>query len=214
MYPVDLIIFDVDGTLIDSVKDLIDSVNFTLEAIGLPKEDPALVQSFIGDGVRKLVERSLGQEHQHLYPKTVEVFRKHYHEHLLDHTKLYPGTEEVLAHFSQKKKAVLTNKSYGFTVKILEGLSILNYFEEVVGADTTPYLKPEPYGIFRIIEDLRVQKEKTVLVGDGVKDIEAAKNAGIKSCAVLSGYTEREQLMNAKPDFFCERILDLKEILS
>jgi len=214
MYPVDLIIFDVDGTLVDSAHDLIVSVNCTLEAIGLPKEDPAVIQSFIGDGVRKLVERSLGYEHQHLYPRAVEVFRAHYNEHLLDQTRLYPGTEEVLAYFSHKKKAVLTNKSYGFTVKILEGLKILDYFEEVVGSDTTPYLKPEPYGIYRILENLRAKKEKTVIIGDGVRDIEAAKNAGIKSCAALYGYTDRERLMKINPDFFCETILNLRELLT
>jgi phosphoglycolate phosphatase len=213
MYPVDLIIFDVDGTLVDSAHDLIVSVNYTLEAIGLPREDPAMIQSFIGDGVRKLVERSLGSEYQHLYLKAVEVFRAHYNEHLLDHTRLYPGTEDVLAHFSHKKKAVLTNKSYGFTVKILQGLNILHNFEEVVGADSTPYLKPEPYAIFRIIEDLRARSERTVMIGDGVKDIEAAKSAGVKSCGVLYGYTNRERLLNVSPDFLCEKIQDLKEIL-
>jgi len=214
MYPVDLIIFDVDGTLVDSAQDLIASVNFTLKAIGLPGEDSAQIQSYIGDGVRKLVERSLGYKFQHLYPKAVEVFRAHYHEHLLDQTRLYPGTEEVLAYFSHKKKAVLTNKSYGFTVKILEGLKILDYFEEVVGSDTTPYLKPEPYGIYRIMENLRVKKEKAVIIGDGVRDIEAAKNAGIKSCAALYGYTDRERLMKINPDFFCETILNLRELLT
>jgi len=213
MYPVDLIIFDVDGTLVDSAQDLIASVNVTLESIGLPREDPDVVQSYIGDGVRKLVERALGQEQQRLYPRAVEVFRKHYDEHLLDHTRLYPGTEDVLAHFSHKKKAVLTNKSYGFTVKILQGLNILHNFEEVVGADSTPYLKPEPYAIFRIIEDLRARSERTVMIGDGVKDIEAAKSAGVKSCGVLYGYTNRERLLNVSPDFLCEKIQDLKEIL-
>jgi len=212
MYPVDLIIFDVDGTLIDSAKDLIDSVNFTLEAIGLPKEDPEQVQSFIGDGVRKLVERSLGQEHQHLYPKAVEIFRAYYDEHLLDQTRLYPGVEEILAHFASKKRAILTNKSERFTVKILKGLNILTHFEEVVGSDNTAYLKPEPYGIFKIIEDLKIEKKRAVMVGDGVRDIEAAQNAGIKSCAVLYGYTDKERLLNVKPDFFCEKIFQLKEI--
>jgi phosphoglycolate phosphatase len=213
MYPVDLIIFDVDGTLIDSAKDLIDSVNYTLEAIGLPREDPELVRGYIGDGVRKLVERSLGTELQNLYPRAVEIFRAYYDEHLLDQTKLYPGTEEVLHHFARKKKAVLTNKSAGFTLKILKGLSILQHFEAVVGADTTPYLKPEPYGVLKIIDDLNVEKERAVMVGDGVRDIEAAKNAGIKSCAVLYGYTDRERLLTIKPDLFCERIQELKEIL-
>ena len=214
MYPVDLIIFDVDGTLVDSAQDLIASVNFTLKEIGLPGEDSAQIQSYIGDGVRKLVERALGQEQHRLYPRAVEVFRKHYDEHLLDHTRLYPGIEDVLAHFSHKKKAVLTNKSYGFTVKILKGLNILHNFEEVVGADTTPYLKPEPYGIYRIMENLRVKKEKAVIIGDGVRDIEAAKSAGVKSCAVLYGYTDRERLMKINPDFSCERIQDLKEMFS
>lgn len=212
MYPVELIIFDLDGTLVDSASDLISSVNFTLETLGLPEEDPKLIRSFIGDGVRKLIERSLGSEYPHLYLKAVEVFRFHYNEHLLDQTKLYQGTEEVLIHFSPKKKAVLTNKSYEFTVKILKGLKIFDYFDEIVGADSIPYLKPEPHGIINILENLKVKKEKAVIIGDSVRDIEAGKKAGIKCCAALYGYTSSSRLLELSPDFFCNNILEIKKL--
>jgi phosphoglycolate phosphatase len=206
---IDLILFDFDGTLVDSGGDLATSVNHTLEELHLPTLQPSTIMTFIGDGVNILIEKSLGPSHTGRFNEAMDIFSKYYQEHLCDTTTLYPGVEAVLRHFCSKKKIILTNKLYRYTLKIAKHLKIDMYFEDIIGADSAVYKKPDPRIIRPLLNKYSACKTKTVIVGDGINDVLLAKNAGILSCAFLNGLTSRDILIQLNPDFICEDLLSL-----
>jgi phosphoglycolate phosphatase len=183
--PVDLLIFDLDGTLIESKWDI---AKF----------------SFVGDGVKRLLRSSVGDDRLDRYQEALRIFRGHYLSHCLDCTKFYPGVENVLGHFAGKHKAVATNKSLEYTTKILGGLGP-HHFAFVVGGDNGFGLKPEPGMLIHILETLNVRPERAVLVGDSTNDINGGHNAGIKVCAVGYGMGNREKMLACRPDWFIEK---------
>ncbi|MBM4121304.1 MAG: HAD-IA family hydrolase [Nitrospira sp.] len=209
--PVDLLIFDLDGTLIESKWDIAVSVNLTLAELGLPPRPQEEIFSFVGDGVKRLLRLSVGEENQARYEEALKVFRGHYLTHCLDRTRFYPGVEETLAHFARTHKAVATNKSLEYTTKILEGLGA-HHFAYVVGGDNGFGLKPEPGMLLKVMEALQVSNERTVLVGDSTNDIKGAHNAGIRVCAVGYGMGNREKMAACAPDWFIEQPEELIEL--
>ena len=209
--PVELLIFDLDGTLIESKWDIAASVNLTLVELGLPQRSLEEIFGFVGDGVKKLLRLSVGDNHRVSFEEALQVFRAHYLAHCLDRTKFYPGIEATLAHFTDKRKAVATNKSIEYTDVILKGLGA-QYFQYVVGGDNGFGLKPEPGMLLHIMERLNVPKEGTVLVGDSTNDINGGHNAGIRVCAVGYGMGNREKMASCQPDWFIERPEQLMEI--
>jgi len=209
--PVELLIFDLDGTLIESKWDIAASVNLTLVELGLPQRSLEEIFGFVGDGVKKLLRLSVGDNHRVSFDDALQVFRAHYLAHCLDRTKFYPGIEATLAHFTDKRKAVATNKSIEYTDVILKGLGG-QYFQYVVGGDNGFGLKPEPGMLLHIMERLNVPKEGTVLVGDSTNDINGGHNAGIRVCAVGYGMGNREKMAACQPDWFIERPEQLMEI--
>lgn len=208
---VDLMIFDLDGTLIESKWDIATAVNLTLAELGLPERSQEEIFGFVGDGVKRLLRLSVGEENQSRYEEALQAFRDHYLTHCLDRTRFYPGIEAVLAHFGHKSKAVATNKSLEYTVKILEGLGA-HHFAYVVGGDNGYGLKPEPGMLLKIMQELQVDRERTVLVGDSTNDINGGHKAGIRVCAVGYGMGNRERMAACKPDWFIERPEELMEL--
>jgi phosphoglycolate phosphatase len=209
MKSVDLMIFDLDGTLVTSGQDIAASVNYTLATLGLPAIEEAVILEFIGDGVKKLIERSLGLALRDRFEEALILFSRHYEEHMLDTTTLYPGVIEVLRHFHDKKKVVLTNKRHRFAVAMCDALQLTHCFDDVLGADNTPYIKPDARLAGVLLTRFQARPERVVIIGDGVNDILLAKNAGLTSCAFLNGLTGRKTLLNLNPDYVCE---DLSEI--
>lgn len=209
MKAVDLMIFDLDGTLVTSGKDIAASVNYTLTAMGLPAMEEAMIFEFIGDGVKRLIERSLGPAARDRFGEALILFSRHYDEHMLDTTTLYSGVAEVLRYFHDKKKVILTNKRHRFALAICDALQLTHYFADILGADSTPYIKPDARLAGVLLTRFDVRPERTVIIGDGVNDILLAKNAGLMSCAFLNGLTGRETLLRLNPDYICE---DLPEI--
>lgn len=212
MKPIDLMIFDLDGTLVASGKDIAASVNFALEALGLPTFEESVILEFIGDGVKKLIERSLGRASHDRFEEALNLFSHHYDEHMLDTTVLYPGVTEVLGHFRDKKKVILTNKRHRFASALCDGLQLTRCFDDILGADSTPYIKPDARLIGPLLERYQAHPDRTVVIGDGVNDILLARNAGVLSCAILSGLTGRETLLNLNPDDVCEYLSDIKNL--
>jgi phosphoglycolate phosphatase len=212
MREVDLLVFDLDGTLTRSADDLAASVNHTLRTLGLPTLTPEAVRSFIGDGVKILVKKALGPAQEH-YDRAMELFSAYYAEHLLDHTTLYPDVIETLDYFNRKTKVIVTNKLYGFTLRITEALGIADRFEEIIGEDSAPFKKPDPRLLQLVMTRWCGTPERTVVIGDGVNDTLLARNAGALSCAFLNGITEREILLALSPDLTCENLSDLKRLL-
>jgi phosphoglycolate phosphatase len=209
MKDVDLMIFDFDGTLADTGADLVAAVNYTLQQLGLTPRLEDEIISFVGDGVRELIERALGQDHVALYPEAMEIFSSYYGKHLLDNTVLYEGAEEVLQHFQHKRKVILTNKRYNFTLDISRGLGIDKYFVEIIGDGCFPYRKPDKRLVDYLLHKYTIQKENVVIIGDGVNDVALAKNSGIVSCAYLNGLGKREVLLAANADYYCEKLAEI-----
>lgn len=212
MKSVDLLIYDLDGTLIDSVQDIVNAVNFMLAVLELPKRSSEEVKSFIGEGVQSLVRRTIGEENLDMADRALKTLKTYYGEHLLDHTKLYPGVLEMLEHFKSKKQVVVTNKPEKFSVQVLEGLGVRSFFEMVIGGDSVRTKKPSPEALFVILDKLKITPERAVIIGDSSIDIETGRNAKITTCAVTFGLGEKKALSASKPDFSISQFQDLTKL--
>ncbi|MBN1380823.1 MAG: HAD-IA family hydrolase [Deltaproteobacteria bacterium] len=214
MKNIDLMIFDFDGTLVDSGGDLANAVNFMLQELNLPHREKKKIITFIGDGVHKLIERSLGDAYPEKFDEALYIFTDHYQRHMCDTTVPYPGVMTVLNHFYSKPKIIMTNKLYHYTLRIAEHLKIAPYFEEIIGADSTDFTKPDPQILFPVLQKYGVDNNRTLIVGDGVNDILLARKAGVVSCAFLGGLTPKETLISLEPDYMCEHLDRLTAIFN
>ena len=211
MLEVDLIMFDLDGTLADTKGDLATAVNLTLQDFGLALKPPEVIYTYVGDGVRHLLQRSFDGSKEGVLEQAVEAFRKHYLTHLVDTTCLYPGIESVLEHFKEKKRAVITNKPEEYTLKLINGLKAQHHFDLIIGSNGVYPLKPDPGMILSALEQLGVSSERALMIGDSVNDIRASRCAGVKVCAVGYGLGDSGLLKKENPDYFCEEIIEIKE---
>lgn len=212
--PFELVIFDFDGTLIDSKYDIATSVNLTLQDLDLPTRSHEEIFSFVGDGVKRLLRLSVGEGNDARYEESLTIFRAHYLTHCLDSTKFYDGLDTVFDTLQGKAKALATNKSFEYTLRIVEGLGVRDAFSAIECPNDQSDLKPDPGMLFRILDQLGVAPEKAVLVGDSTNDVRAAHTAGMRSCAVGYGYGNREKVLALSPDFYCEKPEDLLAVFS
>jgi phosphoglycolate phosphatase len=210
MVGIDLMIFDFDGTLVDTGRDIVSAVNHTMRTMGFPERPYGEVIQFIGEGVQRLIEQSLGSDGSALYPQAREIFLAYYEDHLLDSSGLYPGVRDVLSHFGPKKKWIVTNKLSGFTIRMAKALQIKGYFDGILGRDSVRDPKPAPGIVYDILEKHGIDKERAVVIGDGVHDLRLARNAGVRGCAFLNGLGSREALLREGPDFSFEAMSELK----
>ncbi len=194
------VIYDLDGTLIDSRADLADSVNAMLRRLGLPEREDRVIHGFIGEGVELLIRRSLGPQHEDRSAEAAPIWRDEYAHRLLDKTRLYDGIAELLES-PPDNRAVLTNKPGGFAREILRGLGVESRFRAVLGGDEAPR-KPAPGGLLRLCAELGITRESALLVGDSAVDVATGKAAGVKVCAVSWGLGERAALASA--DYLCD----------
>ncbi|MFA5976569.1 MAG: HAD-IA family hydrolase [Elusimicrobiota bacterium] len=215
MIEIDALIFDLDGTLIDSAADLIDSVRTFQQRHGLPPGSESLITSFVGDGVVALVQRAVPGLHGEKLRQGVDYFKRYYRRHCLDKTRLYPGVKDVLGHFRDKKLAVITNKPMRATQHILEGLGILSRFQVVLGGDSLPTKKPDPEPIRYALMKMHVRdSHRAVVVGDSINDILAGRRAGCCTCGVISCFGNPDQMRQAKPDKVVLNTLELMRIFN
>lgn len=210
---VDLVIFDLDGTLVDSRMDLTASVNHALGRMGLPPLPVETVAGFIGDGARLLFTRSLeaarGMADEAEVEAGFQAFREHYAAHLLDATRPYPGVPEALQALGHKAMAVATNKPEGYARAILEGLGLHHHFRLILGGDSTPHKKPHPAQAEAILTAVGLPPAAALMVGDSPQDVAMARAAGCGACAVTYGLRPREELAAAVPDFLLDDLRDL-----
>jgi phosphoglycolate phosphatase len=209
MKHIELMIFDLDGTLVNSGGDIVASVNYTLESLRTPTKSKEEILTFVGDGVNKMIERALGNSFQYLFERAMDIFSDYYAKHMLDTTCLCDSVIEVLEHFHDKRKVIITNKRRYFTLKMTDALGISKYFEEIIGADSTAYKKPDPRLFIPLLERVHAVYDATVVIGDGVNDIMLAKNTGVLSCTLLNGLTRRNILLALDPDYACEGLREL-----
>ncbi len=207
----DLIIFDLDGTLVNSQYDLADAVNYGLKAMGRPLITYDQLPAMVGGGIGRLLELSLGNYRPEEMASLRQLFDEYYSENFANKTTCYPGVPELLELLKHRKKAVYSNKIHPFTVAIIQRLGLSHHFDVIQGANPKLYKrKPSPEGVIRILDMLDVRPENAIMVGDSTHDIHAGKQARIATCAVTYGYRSREQLEAAAPDFVVD---DVSEIL-
>jgi phosphoglycolate phosphatase len=216
-----LLVFDLDGTLIDSARDLCNSVNAALAHMNRPPLPDPIIAGFVGNGAPMLVRRTLAVEHNIPVDQVDEAelatayafFLDHYREHKLDFTYAYDGALESLAALrltadgAPRKMAVLTNKPVRPARAICEGLGMGAYFMRIYGGDSFPLKKPDPMGLHSLMEEAGARPDETVMIGDSKVDVLTARNAGVWSLGCQFGFGP-QNLMEAPPDIIVDSAFD------
>ncbi len=213
-----VVVFDLDGTLVDSRRDLINSVNAARERAGLTALSDEKVIRYIGHGARELIRlafqdgsgRTLSEAE---VDRALGYFREHYAAHLLDHTLPYPGVVGALDGLRDRALAVLTNKPLRFTVPILEGLDLSCRFRRICGEDSFPTKKPDPAGLNTLLREFGAVPHEAIMVGDSDTDVLTARNAGTWMCGVTYGLSS-ERLTEYPPDLLVSSLLELLAVLN
>ena len=225
-----LVIFDLDGTLIDSRLDLVHSVNAALRHIGRAELPDDVIASYVGDGAPVLIQRALGVEaargevvDEALVRKGLEFFLKYYREHKLDHTTVYPGVAEALAAIQNsaghsqnggpRKLAVLSNKPVGPSKAIVDALGLGQFFSQVYGGNSFPTKKPDPEGARRLLEEYGLPPHQAAIVGDSHVDVHTGRNAGMVTVGVTYGFAPHT-LHDEPPDVLVDHPSELSTLFA
>jgi phosphoglycolate phosphatase len=204
-----LLIFDLDGTLIDSKLDLALSVNAALEHVGRPALAHETIYSYVGRGAPMLVRQALGEGvTDEEADAGLAFFLSYYRAHMLDNTVPYPGVREGLELLNRHSMAVLTNKPVRFSERILEGLGLARYFRFVYGGNSFPTKKPDPVGVNVLLRDLDVAPREAMMVGDSDVDVLTARNSGAWACGVSYGLGV-EGMLAHPPDLMLASLVEL-----
>ena len=213
-----LVVFDLDGTLIDSRLDLIHSVNAMLRHVKRTELPGDVIASYIGDGAPVLVRRALGDpKHEKDVKEALDFFLAYYREHKLDHTRLYPGIKEMLRAISnsngtRRRMAVLSNKPVVPSRAIVEALGLAEFFIHVYGGNSFPTKKPDPHGVQTILRETKLRPNQALMVGDSAVDVITGRNADLWTCGVTYGFAPHT-LCEAPPDVTVDSPQELAELL-
>jgi len=220
MFSPKLVLIDLDGTLVDSVPDLAYAVDAMRRDLDMPEHGEDAVRNWVGNGVERLVKRALTGELEaepdsELYEKGYPIFYKHYLESNGVYSRLFPGVEEGLKFLSDAGYSIgcVTNKAESFTLPLLEAKGILKYFGVVVSGDTLPVKKPAPEPLWHAAKHFSVEPENSLMLGDSMHDVQAARNANFKVIAVSYGYNHGIDIAEAKPDAIIDSFIELKSLL-
>ena len=210
------VIFDLDGTLLDTLEDLKNSVNFALRESGYPERTTDEVRRFIGNGVIKLMTRATPDGiDEEAFEKCFNTFRSHYLEHMYDNTKPYEGITDLLNILKEKgiKTAVVSNKLHSGVVGLCEDF-FGGQLTSCYGVNTEDERKPKPKNVFKALSDLGVSKEETVYVGDSEVDVQTAKNAGLKCIGVTWGFRSEAELRKAGAEYIAHSAMETADIIT
>jgi phosphoglycolate phosphatase len=215
-HSIELVIFDLDGTLIDSRLDLIHSVNAMLRHFNRPELPGDVVASYVGDGAPMLVRRALGDpEDEKFFKAGLEYFLGYYREHKLDFTHVYPGIPEALQQIRSnginRKMAVLSNKPVNPSRAIVDALALADFFVKVYGGNSFDTKKPDPLGVHELLKETGTSTANALIVGDSSIDILTGRNAGIATCGVTYGFAPHT-LCEVPPDVVVDKPQELGEL--
>ena len=210
-----MVIFDLDGTLLDTLDDLCNSVNYSLRTNNFPERSLAEVRTFVGNGIRLLIERSVPEgTSKELIDKTFECFKTYYAVHCNDKTKTYPGVMDMLKELKKNgyKIAVLSNKAQ-YAVTKLCNIYFNNLLDDAVGARENVAKKPSPDALYICAENNNINLNNVIYVGDSDVDVATANNAGVKGIAVTWGFRSRELLIKCGAENLADNTDELLQIL-
>lgn len=213
LHLVKLLIFDLDGTLVDSRLDVANAIRHAWEQLGRAPPPHEVIYRFVGNGIQRSIERILGIQAPDRIEQAIQLYRLHYDQHLLDHTVLYPHVEETLDAFSHKKKAIISNKRQEPSVAILKGLGISHHFNMILGGDQVEEKKPAPEAVLRALDQLEVAPREAIIIGDSPDDIQAGRAAGLFTCGVTYGFHPKECLLAEKPDYLIDSLKQLRDVI-
>jgi len=209
----DLIIFDLDGTLVDTAPDVHRSINLALAQMQLPAISEAQAKSAIGPGPEHFARIVLGENNTERLASFYELFRPIYYEKCVENSRPFPGIPELLAELNGQKMAIASNKRLSFNQRILDELRLAPYFQVLVDPEIAGKSKPAPEMLEYVLRHCEVSAERALMVGDTDNDLLAARAADVKSCAIGWGYAPLEELLPLKPDFHIERPYQLLGIV-
>ncbi len=215
-----LLIFDLDGTLIDSRLDLTNTVNAMLRHFRRPELPAEVIATYIGDGAPMLVRRALGDpDDQHYFHDALDFFISYYREHKLDHTVLYPGVKDALAAIARgsngtgRKMAILTNKPVNPSRQIVQALGLADFFAQVYGGNSFHTKKPDPLGALSLLEEMGVAAQEAAIVGDSANDVLTGRNVGMWTVGCKYGFVP-EQLQQTPPDVVIDSPQELAQLFA
>lgn len=213
METIKTLVFDLDGTLIDSKKDICWAVNATLTKNNIPPLAESLIEKHVGTGVRPLLESTLRESGITNIPDCIELFEQLYEKNMTRETRLFPDAIAVFNHFRSIPKIILTNKSNRFVTPLLEALEIKQYFIAHYGRESFKNKKPDPEPLLRISEIHKTPVQNILMIGDTEVDIKAGSNAGTCTCAVTFGYGDDTSLKASKPTMTIDSLSELIHVL-
>ena len=206
-----LILYDLDGTLVDTRKDIVQATNHMRTQMGLAPLGDSEICRCVGLGLRQLVQSCLMTEDPGQTEEGMRVYRAYYTQHLLDHTVLYPGVREALEFFRPRSQAVVTNKPNPYSRQILEALGVAGYFFEIIAGDSEFAKKPDPEALLAIMQRQGTPARETVFVGDSPIDVETGARAGVFTVGVTHGFSDEAELKSAGPDHIVNGFGELLE---
>ena len=216
----ELIMIDVDGTLVDSVPDLSWCLDETLKQVGLPPRGEAAARNWVGNGVIRLVERGIANHldaphDEAIFEKAMPIFRELYAENTSKRSRLYPGVKEGMDYLKTLpiKIGCITNKDAQFTHPILKDLGLWDYFEIVISGDTLEKKKPDPLPLLHGAKELGADPEKSLMLGDSTSDVKAARAAGFDIICMSYGYNHGVDIRDSKPDAVIDSFVELKDLI-
>jgi phosphoglycolate phosphatase len=210
---VDLIVFDLVGTLIDSFEATAAAANYTCRSLGLPEHSLAEISRMTGGGEKKLVRAFLGPDHQGRLDQALSLYLDYYSRHGGAMSRVYPGVVATLKHFRGKKLAVLSNLLERITRQLLEGVGLRGYFTVIRGGDSYQVMKPAPEALILLMQELEASPGRTLMLGDRPGDIQVGRGAGAHTVAVAYGYGDPAALAASVPDNIIQAITDLTQLV-
>lgn len=215
-----LVLIDVDGTLVDSVPDLAYCVDQMMLKLGQPEYGEAVVRHWVGNGVEKLVKRALvndldGEPNADLFDQALPIFWRLYEDNTCVRSQLYDGVLEGLEYLKRQgyRLGCVTNKARSFTIPLLEQIGIMPYFEVAICGDDTPRKKPDPLPLLTAAEELKILPDDSLMLGDSKSDVQAARAAGFQIICMSYGYNHGEDIRSYGPDAVIDSLAELKQFI-
>ena len=195
-----LVVYDLDGTLVDTLQDITNAANYLLSQMQAASLTPNQVRRFVGRGIHQLVGECLKTDDAGLVAEGMRIYRAYYQQHLADNSKLYPGARQALDYFKTRVQAVISNKPNPYSTDLLKALGVEGYFMDIIGGDSPYPRKPDPASLNAVMERAGVSPHEAVMIGDSPIDVEMGRQAGVAVVTVTHGLADRDELVAAQPE--------------